>query len=190
MKALETQLQLYFGIVQQEELQNISSFFKHRSLKKGDYLLKYGQKCQEMCFIQSGLLRIFVDTEDKEITQWIATPDFFLTDLGAFIFETNSRWSIQALVPTEIYVINKKDYQQISKVVPKWNEFEKCFLTKCFTMMEDRIFSHLSMTAEERYALFYESNKSLFNQVPLQYIASMLGMIPETFSRIRKKHHA
>jgi hypothetical protein len=26
-----------------------------------------------------------------------------------------------------------------------------------------------------------------FNQVPLQFLASMLGMTPETFSRIRKK---
>jgi len=43
------------------------------------------------------------------------------------------------------------------------------------------------MSAEERYHLFFANNKELFNQVPLQYIASMLGMTPETFSRIRKK---
>jgi len=54
-------------------------------------------------------------------------------------------------------------------------------------MLEDRIFSHLSMSAEERYNLFFESNKELFNQVPLQFIASMLGMKPETLSRIRKR---
>ncbi|WP_229239031.1 hypothetical protein [Emticicia sp. C21] len=61
------------------------------------------------------------------------------------------------------------------------------FIAKCFTMLEDRIFSHLSMTAEERYNFFFQNNKELFNQVPLQYIASMLGMTPETFSRIRRK---
>lgn len=54
-------------------------------------------------------------------------------------------------------------------------------------MIEDRIFSHLSMTAEERYDLYFEHNRALFNQVPLQYIASVLGMTPETFSRIRKR---
>jgi len=53
--------------------------------------------------------------------------------------------------------------------------------------MEDRIFTHLSMSAAERYAFFFEQHKELFNQVPLQYIASILGMTPETFSRIRKK---
>jgi ribosomal protein L10 len=43
------------------------------------------------------------------------------------------------------------------------------------------------MSAEERYQFFFANNKELFNQVPLQYIASMLGMTPETFSRIRKR---
>ena len=72
--------------------------------------------------------------------------------------------------------------------MPIWNELEKKFLVNCFTTLEDRIFSHLSMTAEERYHFFFSQNKELFNLVPLQYIASMLGMTPETFSRIRKKH--
>jgi CRP-like cAMP-binding protein len=43
------------------------------------------------------------------------------------------------------------------------------------------------MTAEERYNQYFEQNKELFHQVPLQYIASVLGMTPETFSRIRRR---
>ena len=65
-------------------------------------------------------------------------------------------------------------------------EIEKRFIIKCFAMTEDRVFSHLSMTAEERYDLYFEQHKELFNQVPLQYIASVLGMTAETFSRIKK----
>lgn len=72
-------------------------------------------------------------------------------------------------------------------LIPKWAELEKMFIIHCFVTLEDRIQTHLSMTAEERYHYFFENNKDLFNQVPLQYIASMLGMTPETFSRIRKK---
>ncbi len=45
------------------------------------------------------------------------------------------------------------------------------------------------MTAERRYQNFFEIDNDLFNQVPLQYIASMLGMTAETFSRIRKKNY-
>jgi CRP-like cAMP-binding protein len=84
-------------------------------------------------------------------------------------------------------MITVEDYKKIEKLVPTWNVLEKLFIVRCFAMLEDRIFSHLSMSAEERYTFFFENNRELFNQVPLQYIASMLGMTPETFSRIRKK---
>ena len=61
------------------------------------------------------------------------------------------------------------------------------FIARCFTVLEDRVVQHLALSAEERYAQLWNFNKELFNQVPLHYLASMLGMTPETFSRIRKK---
>jgi len=83
--------------------------------------------------------------------------------------------------------ITQTNYHKLCKEFPKWNAIEKRFIVKCFAMIENRVFSHLSMTAEERYDLYFEQNRALFNQVPLQYIASVLGMTPETFSRIRKR---
>jgi CRP-like cAMP-binding protein len=110
--------------------------------------------------------------------------------MASLTFGTPSRWNIQALTDTELQTIHKDDYNRIAEIVPKWPEIEKQFIVKCFIMMENRIFAHLSMPAEERYSSFYNQNKELFSQVPLQYIASMLGMTPETFSRIRKKHNS
>jgi CRP-like cAMP-binding protein len=187
MTELEQYIKSYFGVMNNDDLKTIISFFKLTCIKKGDYLLKSGKNCTNLSFVQSGLLRMFVTTEEKEVTQWISTKGYFTTDLSSFVFEVPSRWNIQALVDTKLYIITKEDYKRIGDLVPKWNELEKLFLVRCFIILEDRIFSHLSMTAEERYNFFYENNRELFNQVPLQYIASMLGMTPETFSRIRKK---
>lgn len=187
MTELEQYIKSYFGIIQTDDLNSISSLFKLTTLKKGDFLLKSGKRCDKLSFIQSGLLRMFVNNDEQEITQWISSKGNFSTDLSSFIFESSSRWTIQALVDTELYTITKDDYKKMVDLVPKWNELEKLFIVKCFTIMENRIFSHLSMSAEERYNFFFESNRELINQVPLQYIASMLGMTPETFSRIRKK---
>ena len=187
MSELAQYIKSYFGVVQEKELETIVSLFKKTSLKKGDYFLKSGKVSNQLSFIQSGLLRIFVSTEEKEITQWISTQGYFVTDLSSFIFQTPARWNIQALSDADLYTISKEDYNKIGKLIPAWNELEKLFIARCFTILEDRIFSHLSMTAEERYNFFFQHNKELFNQVPLQYIASMLGMTPETFSRIRKK---
>lgn len=187
MTELEKSIQSYFGFIQQDHLQQITSLFHLGSLKKGDYFLKTGKPCDKLSFIKSGLLRIYTDIEDKEVTQWISTTGYFITDLSSLLFETPARWTIQALTEATLYTINREDYIKIGNLVPQWHELEKFFIAKCFTILEDRIFSHLSMSAEERYHFFFENNKELFNQVPLQYIASMLGMTPETFSRIRKK---
>lgn len=187
MTELEQYINSYFGFVTKDDLNKIVSFFKIKTIKKGNYLLTANMRCNELCFVQKGLLRLFTNSNQKEVTQWISTKGYFCADLSSFMFETPARWNIQALVDSEVYYISKEDYKKLETVVSKWNELEKLFLVRCFTILEDRIFSHLAMTAEERYNLFFEKNKELFNQVSLQYIASMLGMTPETFSRIRKK---
>lgn len=187
MTELEQYIQSYFGVVAKDDLNTIVSFFKLTAMKKGGFLLKAGGRCDRLSFVQSGLLRMFVSTDDKEITQWISQKGYFSADISSFIFQTPSRFSIQALVDTEICTISKDDYKLIGTLVQKWHEFEKLFIVRCFITLEERIYNHLSMTAEERYEAFFENNRELFNQVPLQYIASLLGMTPETFSRIRKK---
>jgi len=186
MSELETYINSYFG-VEEKDLLSISALFKPQVLKKGDFYLKTGRYCEKLSFVKSGLLRVFVNIEDREITQWISTKGYFITDLSSLIFDKPARWTIQALTEAELYTIRKDDYNQMGLRIPQWHLLEKLFIAKCFTTMEDRIFRHLSMTAEERYNSFFEQNKELFNQVPLQYIASMLGMTPETFSRIRRK---
>lgn len=186
MTELEKYIQTYFGVTN-DELIRISSFFKPLSIKKGDYFLKTGKYSERLGFVQSGIIREFLVVDDREITKWISTKGYFVVDLSSFIFQMPARWNIQALTDCELYVIDKSDYQKIIDVLPRWAELEKLFIAKCFSVLEERIVSHLSMTAEERYKQLFNFNKELFNQVPLQYLASMLGMTPETFSRIRKK---
>ncbi len=187
MTELEQSIKSYFGVIQQEDLQKIISLFNQENILKGDYFIKSGSYNAKLSFIKSGYLRIFESTVDKEVTQWISSKGYFITDLNCLLFGQPARRNVQALTDVDLYTINSEDYQQIGNLVPKWHELEKLFIGKCFTIMEDRIFNHLSLSAEERYEYFFKSNRDLFNQVPLQYIASMLGMTPETFSRIRKK---
>lgn len=177
----------YFGITEPQNLAAMEKLFRRQTLQKGDFFLHVGKPCHQLSFIHSGLLRIYVQTPEKEVTQWISTPGYFVTELSSYLFDTPARWNIQALTDVELYTLDRKDYVQLTEIIPNWHELEKRFIAKCFTILEDRIFSHLSMSAEERYTFFFERNKELFQHVPLQYIASMLGMTPETFSRVRKK---
>ena len=186
MTELEQYIKAGFG-VNDRDMAAISSLFEPALLKKGDYFLKAGRTCDKLSFVQSGLLRVYSIADGKEVTQWIATKGYFITDLSSLILGATSRWTIQALTDTELHTIGKPAYDRIGEKVAQWPEMERRFIVQCFALMENRIFCHLSMKAEERYEFFFNQHKELFNQVPLQYIASMLGMTPETFSRIRKK---
>lgn len=186
MTELQQYIKSYFD-VDDSKLATIASRFRFRNVTKGGYLLKQGRHCNQLSFIQNGLIRIYSVIDDKEVTQWISTQGYFVTDLASFVFNTPARWNIQALNDSELYTIEKEDYEQLGNVLPEWHKLEKLFIAKCFVILEERVNSHLFMTAEERYNKLHELQPDLFNQVPLQYLASMLGMTPETLSRLRKK---
>jgi len=186
MTELESYISTYFGVTN-DEVSKISSFFELVSFHKGEYYLKKGRYSNRLGFVQSGIMREFVEIDNKEVTKWISTTGFFVVDLQSFLFSSPARWNIQAVTDSEIYIIDSNNYKKISKQIPAWSELEKLFISKCFNVLEERIITHLSMSAEERYTQLFNYNKELFNLVPLQYLASMLGMTPETLSRLRKK---
>lgn len=186
MEALQSYLKSYFGILP-EHLNQVVNLFEAHELKKGDFYTKEGQYCHKLSFVQSGYVRVYNYSGNKEVTQWISTKGYFLTDLYSFIFDQRARWNMQALTDCWMFTIHKANYTKLPSIISNWHEIEKKFISSCFLTLEDRVFNHLSLSAEERYLQFFEANKEMFQEVPMQYIASMLGMTPETFSRIRKK---
>lgn len=174
--------------INQSSLDRIVSRFEPRRLKKGDYLLEADKICREMAFIESGYLRMFDIADGKEITLWIGTSGTFITSLSSFTFETTNYWRIQAVTDCDLQVIKKKDHMELYKQIPQWLEFDNHLLARSFALLEQRMFSHLHTTAQMRYEALMSDNPSIFNHVPLQYIASMLGIASETLSRLRKNH--
>jgi len=186
LNPLEKYLAEYF-LLPKVVMQAVMEKFHREELVKGDYFIKVGRPAQKLGFIESGLVRIFAASKEKEVTQWVSTPGYFITELSSFVFQQPSRLNLQALEDCVIWSITKDDHHQLCKDFPQWNEVDKKFIAKCFVILEDRIFSHLYMTAEERFKQLMGFQPELFNKVPLQYLASMLGMTPETLSRMRKK---
>lgn len=175
-----------FGFTE-NEFRQIKDFFKPKAILEGDYFLKEGQYVKQMGFVEKGILREFLYVNEKEVTKWFSTSGYFAVDLSGFLFDQKSKVSYQAMTNVELLTISKENYNKISSRVSRWDKLEKMFLAKCFTVLENRVVSHLALNAEERYNQLFAFNPSLFNEVPLNQIASMLGMTAETLSRIRKK---
>lgn len=187
MKDFNQRIQKQFGPLTLQEIDLIRSYFKEEYLHKNEFFTEADKVCNRLSIVQSGILRVYSLSDGKDITQWISTDNDLITDVVGFFFNQPNRWNIQAFFETVLWTITQDDYRKLCVEFPRWNEIEKVLIAKCFAGLENRVFSHLSMTAEERYNAYFEQNKALFNQVPLQYIASVLGMTPETFSRIRKR---
>ena len=170
-----------------EELAIIRQAFSEASLAKGKFFSKQKRVCQKLAFVQTGYLRVYLETGDQEVTQWITSPGYFITDLSSFVFGVEGRWNIQALTDCTLLEISKSAHDELCQRLPAWKDLYNFFIVKCFTLLEDRIFNHLHMSTDERFKHLMETQPELFNVVPLQYLASMLGMTPETLSRLRKK---
>lgn len=169
-----------------DELREITSKFKTRKLEKGEYLLKAGNLCREIAFIESGYMRMYSLADGKEVTLWIGCDGAFITSLSSFVFETANYWNIQAVSECRIRVIGRTDHFDLLKRLPRWMEFDNILLARAFATLEQSMFAQLHTTAQQRFEVLMEENPAIFHHVPLQYIASMLGIAPETLSRLRK----
>ncbi|MGB3467365.1 MAG: Crp/Fnr family transcriptional regulator [Cyclobacteriaceae bacterium] len=186
MKDLTGHIRQYFGC-SELDASGLQNLFEEQHLKKGDFHTREGQYNSGLSFILSGCMRVYRIADGKEYTQWLSGHGEFITDIASLSLGKPARWNITSLTDCKLYTLSASDYPQIKKFVPDWPEIEKLFLAKCFMIMEDRVFSFLSLSAEERYDWFSSERSELLNYVPLQYLASMLGMSPETLSRIRNK---
>lgn len=191
MSEIEKYIAIVFN-VEEQYVSEIASIFQEQIVPKNTFLLRAGRLPQfdGLSFVKEGIFRIYALKGDKEVTQWVATAGSFVADLPSFLFRIKTRWNIQALVPSVVYTVSFDNYKRLSTSIPNWSELEKKFIVHCFENLENRVFSFLSMDAEERYSMLFASNPQLFNQVSLQYLASMLGMSPETLSRIRAKQNS
>lgn len=172
--------------IEKKSIEAILSAFEPVELKKGEFFLKSGKICRKMAFIDTGYLRMYDIVDGKEITLWIGSDSRFITSLSSFIFQTSNHWNIQAITDCKLYVINRENHFKLNKAEPKWLEFDNLLLANSFALLEKSMFSQLHTTAKQRYDNLLKEEPQLFKYVPLQYIASMLGITPESLSRLRK----
>lgn len=165
----------------------VSGFFRKVNLPKKSFFAKGGGYSESIGFVHEGILREYADFGGKEVTRWVATKGYLVMDKASFFMQIKGKWNIQAYTDCEIFVIKRKEYECIGEIVPRWHQFEKAFVTKQLGELEDRLGEQIALSAEQRYFKLFRQDRHLFKEVPSKLLASVLGMTPETFSRIRKK---
>jgi CRP-like cAMP-binding protein len=163
-------------------------FFKPLKLKKNDYALQIGQRSNHVIFLASGMLRIcYLNEKGVETTCHFVMPNDFVTSFSAFTTGSLSTENIQAVLPSQCLIISKPDLEIIYSKIPAAQELGRKSAEKVALLMESRLALFLNNTASDRYQFLLKNQPELIQSVPLQHLASYLGISPQHLSRLRKE---
>lgn len=174
--------------VQNNDLLTVKKLFKPAIVKKDTVLIGKGEYSNCVFFINSGYLRYFKLTDSgEEQTIHLQSAGQFAASFQSFVTNTKSEETLKAITDSELLCISKSDLEKLYQTDSKWEVFGRKMMEMLLLEKENRIIDQLSLSAQNRYKKLIETDPDLINTVPIQYIASYIGIKPESLSRIRKQ---
>jgi CRP/FNR family transcriptional regulator, anaerobic regulatory protein len=182
------QIRRYVPIDDQEVIV-LNKYTKLLNLKKKEDLLKEGQPCRAIYFVEKGCLRMFfIDKKSVEQITQFALDGWWIADYFSFIDNNPSEYYIQAIEKSEIISIDKLVLDDLLKELPQLERYFRIIMQKAVAASQLRIKLMTELTKEEFYLHFSTSFPEFVQRVPQYMIASYLGLTPEYVSELRKKN--
>ena len=158
-----------------------------KQFKKKAFLLQEGQICHKISFINSGAMRVFYNVEGVENTVQFFFADSWYTDYESFLTGQPAVENMQALEPCEVVQFSKTDLYKLYAEQPVFERLGRIQAENAFLSISKL---NKMLTNEEpqmRYLNLLKQRPELVDKIPQHYIASYLGIKPESLSRIRKR---
>jgi CRP-like cAMP-binding protein len=164
----------------------ISQCFERREVEKESIVLEQGKICRHLYFLESGLMRFYINKDGNDVTKFFNDPPYMFTSQRSFNNNSPSTEGIESIERSIIYQIS---YEQSTKLfeLNSWAEFGRKITQEVQFFTEEILEELQTETAENRYIKMLKSNPDLVNRIPLKHLASYLGIAPQSLSRIRKK---
>lgn len=169
-----------------DDVDLIKKLFEIKELRKNEYFFQPGIVCDKFAFVKKGLLRHFVYFDGEEKTIYFSSENDFVCDYESFVNKTGSKKAIIALENTTIAFISYYNIQIFYSKVSSGERFGRLYLEETFTNVINHIISSHTDSAEQKYLNFLSSYKHLQHRIPQYYIASFVGVTPQSLSRIRR----
>lgn len=171
----------------QEELDLFRSLLTVKELKKKELLLRSGENCRNIYFINSGCIRYYYLVDGEEKTAQFFFENGWYTDYESFLSGDPSENFIEAIEDTELLCLEKNALQKLYAEAPKFERFGRIMAENAYLGIRYRTKTLTNLNAEERYLKLIKERPKIFERVPQYYIASYLNIQPQSLSRIRKK---
>jgi len=186
MKNLKSYLETNFRF-SNSEIEKIVACFSLKEISKKNYFLKEGQYCKNVGFVEKGSFIYYhiIDGEEK-ICDFAFEKDW-VTQYKSLLNKLPSEMSIRALENSAIALMNLEKISTLSLEIPKINLMRSTLAEQYFTKSTQRATNLTNLNATDRYKALLKENPTIHKRVPQYYIASYLGIQPQSLSRIRAK---
>jgi CRP/FNR family transcriptional regulator, anaerobic regulatory protein len=175
-------------ILSKEDEDLIVQFFEPVLFPKNRIIEEEGKVPEYLYYIISGYLRLFHYNENgDEVTTHINCPPGFFTSYSSFISTAKSNENVECITECELLRITKKDLEVLTSKSLAMKNFSIEVFQQSVVYNETRSFELAILSGEQRYRKLIENYPGILHNVPISYIASFLGMKPESLSRIRRK---
>lgn len=174
--------------IDNDDVNLVKSLFKPCTLKKRTVLASADEISKHVYFIVSGYLRYYkIADNGEELTIHLVAAGDFAASFCSFITGAKAEETLHTITDTTLLSIEKKDLEKLYSTDIKWETFGRKLMETFLLEKEKRIIDQISMSAQARYEKLLNTNPSLVQNVPIQYVASYIGIQPESLSRIRKQ---
>lgn len=178
-----------FVTISDHEESILMNFFTLQHFSKRGYLLKEGQVCKYLFFVDTGCLRMFFlnDKSAEQITHF-AIEGWWMSDYFSFMDRSRSEYYIQAIEKSNILSIEFSQFNNLLQELPQMERYFRIIMQRALAASQLRIKYLYEMSKEDFYFHFCTSFPEFVQRVPQYMLASYLGLTPEYVSELRKKH--
>ncbi|MBN1253466.1 MAG: Crp/Fnr family transcriptional regulator [Bacteroidales bacterium] len=177
---------LRFANLSEQELNAVHEKLEIVNISKNEYLVQDGEIADSIAFIQSGYLRVCFNHDGDEITRDITSVNSFITALTSFITRKPSFEIVKTITDCELMIIKRENLNYLYQTYNNWQTIGRRIVEEMFVRSQKRIYSLLTSSAEDRYKFILEEKPDMLKNIPLQYIASYLGITSQSLSRLRR----
>ena len=182
---LQLEKQIHLGTAEREA---IKRHFHPRKLKKKQFLLREGDICRQMAFVEKGALFSYsTDPKGSQHVIQFAFEGWWIADLLSYFTNEPSKLYIEVLEDCYLLLLDRENQEELMKEVPAFETYCRILYQNAYVALQQRIESTIGLSAEERYTHLIGNNTFILSRVPQHLVASYLGITPETLSRIRKQ---
>lgn len=183
---LQTKLNAVYKL-KAENMNLLLSKWEVFELEKGNFLTKKNTIEKYLYFINEGIVRGYIESEEKQISLGFAYHNDFTAAIDSFISGNKTDLHLFAESDLSGFRILRSDLLSLYDQNHEIERLGRLLMEMLLLLMSKQQIYYLSMSAEERYLRFIKQSEHLLQLVSQKHVASYLGMSAETFSRLRKK---